>query len=104
MEPLTAEELYAQLVDAIDEALRAKNIYAVPAAAEAAGMTGGQTHKGFSERWEYSHRDEPGRTVLLNCRWYDQSKPFSIQPDKHIMSVELRGPNLMKAYSGTYEE
>lgn len=104
MEPLATEELYAQLVNVIDEAVRAKDIYAVPAAAEAAGMIGGQTHKGFSERWEYSHRDQDGHTVLLHCRWYDQSKPFSIQADKHVMSVELCGPHVMKAHSGTYEE
>lgn len=101
---MTAEELYARLVTAIDHAVRTKNIYAVPEAAEAAGMTGGSTHRGLSERWEYTLSDQAGRTVLLQCRWYDQSQAFSIQPDKHIMSVELRGPDLLRSHSGTYEE
>lgn len=104
MEELTAEELYLNLVSAIDRAVQTKDIYAVPAVAEAAGMAGGQTHHGFGERWEYTLRDPAGHTVLLRCRWHDQSKPFSIQPDKHIMTVELRGPDSMRSHSGTYDE
>ena len=97
-------ELYQNLVKVIDEAVRTKNIYAVPEAAEAAGMAGGETHKGFSERWEYSYEDDAGRSVVVHCRWYDQSQAFNIRPDKHVMSVELRGPGPMQSHSGSYED
>ena len=101
---LTALELYHQLVNVIDRAKAEKNIYAVPAAAEAAGMAGGQTHKGFSERWTYTYTDSAGQTVELHCRWYDQSQAFAPAPDMHKMSVELRGAEHLLSHSADYEE
>lgn len=98
-----ASDLYDQMVTVIKMAVTARNIYAVPEAAEKAAMLGGETHKGLSQRWDYSFTDESGHTVNVRCRWYDQSKPFSIQPDMHKMSVELSGP-APKRYEGSYEE
>jgi hypothetical protein len=102
---LTAEDLYRTLTEEIDRAVRAHNIYAVPAAAEAARMQGGQTHSGLSERWRYEYVDPDGALVRLHCRWYDQSKPFSNAPDMHNMSVELTAADgSAKSHNGSYEE
>jgi hypothetical protein len=101
---LTASDLYHQLVNVIDRATAEKNIFAVTAAADVAGMAGGQTHKGLSERWSYSYTDSVGQTVDLHCRWYDQSQAFAPAPDMHKMSVELRGAERLMSHSAEYEE
>jgi len=97
-------DLYHDLVRVIDRAAAEKNIYAVPAAAEAAAMAGGQTHKGLSERWTYSYTDKPGQTLELHCRWYDQSQAFSPAPDMHRMSVALKTGESEFSHSAEYEE
>ncbi len=104
MSERNAPDLYNDLVRVIDRAAAEKNIYAVPAAAEAAAMTGGQTHKGLSERWSYSFTDTLGQTVELHCRWYDQSQAFSPAPDMHRMSVVLKTGGNELSHSGEYEE
>lgn len=104
MSDCSALDLYRDLVKIIDRATAEKNIYAVPAAAEAAAMTGGQTHKGLSERWSYSYTDRFGQTVELHCRWYDQSQAFSAAPDMHRMSVELKTGESVLSHSAEYEE
>jgi hypothetical protein len=99
----TALDLYTRMVSVIDRAAADRNIYDVPKAAEQAGMDGGETERGFGQRWEYSLTDEAGHTVKVHCRWWDQSKAFSIRPDKHVMTVELSGPEV-RQHSASYEE
>ena len=36
--------------------------------------------------WE---RKEGGETLRFEWRWYDQSKPFSLQPDMNILTLSL---------------
>lgn len=100
----TAFDIFQEIAKTIDRAKADKNIYAVPAAADAAGMSGGQTHKGLSERWSYTYTDAVGQTVDLHCRWYDQSQAFSPAPDMHKMSVELSGAEHPMSHSAEYEE
>ncbi len=35
-------------------------------------------------------RTDGSRTLEFTWRWYDQSKPFSIQPDMNMVLVELK--------------
>lgn len=99
----SAADLYNDLLSVIKKAVVDNNIYAVPAAAQQAGMQGGETERGVSQRWDYTFTDSLGHSVMVHCRWYDQSKPFSIHPDKHIITVELTGPQPQR-YTDSYEE
>ena len=100
-----ALDLYHKFVAIIDNAEADRNIYAVPEAAEAEGMNGGEVYRGMSQRWDYSYQDGTGQEVLVHARWWDQSKSFSIQPDKHVMSVELKSGGItMQSHTKSYEE
>lgn len=100
---MNLEELYNHFVVVIDEAKSKRHIYLVPEAAEAAEMQGGEISRGLSQKWEYK-LSSGEMELTVHARWYDQSKPFSIRPDKHIMSVELKGPGVDQAHSQVYEE
>lgn len=104
MSEKSAVSLYDDFVTIIDKAAAAKRIYDVPEAAERVNMKGGGTQRGLGQRWEYSLTDSVGKTVLVKCRWWDQSKAFSIQPDMHVMSVELLDPENPMSYEQHYEE
>ena len=102
--PKNAGDLYIEMVKVIDKAATDHNIYDVPKAAEAAGMTGGETKSGgFSQHWDFSYEDEQGDKVEVNCYWRDKSKPFSIQPDHHVMSAHLSGSH-KASHTNTYDE
>lgn len=58
--------------------------------AEALGLTGGREGSGFSERHAYTATDASGVTIDIAARWYDQSKAFSVRPDRHIFALTLR--------------
>ena len=102
MDKLT--ELYAHMVSAINDALSESDIYAVPKAAEQAGMVGGETTRGLAQRWDYEASDPAGNSVQVHCRWYDQSKPFSIRPDKNIMTVTMNINGEKRSHTLSYED
>lgn len=105
MSNLTAPELYAHFVQLINHAVERKNVFSVPEAAEAYGLVGGEEKRGgFGQRWNYSYTDAEGRVLQVHARWWDQSKAFSIQPDKHVMSVELKDGGVVLSHGGDYEE
>lgn len=97
-------ELYAHMVSVINDAHSKSNIYAVPKAAEQAGMVGGETTRGMTQRWDYEASDATGNSVQVHCRWYDQSKPFSIQPDKNIMTVTMNINGEKQSHTMSYED
>lgn len=80
-----------------------KNIYAVPEAAEAAGMIGGAKPRNMSQRWTYTYTDGLGIELHVHARWWDSSKPFSIQPDIHVMNAELKGGVMSMSHERRYE-
>ena len=99
--PKNAGDLYIEMVKVIDKAATDHNIYDVPKAAE---MTGGETKSGgFSQHWDFSYEDEQGDKVEVDCSWRDKSKPFSIQPDHHVMSAHLSGSH-KASHTNTYDE
>lgn len=85
-----ARHLYDDLAEAIERACRERHYYIVTERAETLGLTGGGGGSGFSERHAYTLTDPNGLTVDLAARWYDQSKAFSVQPDRHIFALTLR--------------
>lgn len=95
---MKSQDLYQLMVEVINAAADEENIYSVPEAAEAQGMSGGEIKAGLSQRWEYSYSDSSGDAVVVKCHWYDQSKPFSIQPDKHVMTVTFGSQTHTRAY------
>lgn len=100
----TAAELFDDFVSVIDKAASERNIYDVPRAAEREGLAGGETQRGSSQRWEYTHVDATGASLQVECRWYDQSQAFSIQPDMHVMSVTLIAGDDRRTHQRRYEE
>ena len=101
---LSALDLFNEFVAIIDKAAASKRIYDVPEAAEKAGMAGGETERGLSQRWKYTHTDADGQTVEVNCRWWDQSKAFSTQPDMHVMQVIIPSLTPPLSHERRYEE
>lgn len=99
----TSLELYRRFVEIINQAADSKNIYAVPEAAEAAGMIGGEEPRKMSQRWHYTYADGSGSELLVQARWWDSSKPFSIQPDIHVMRAELKGGAVPMSHERRYE-
>ena len=104
MKKMAAREFYNMMVIAIDKATAGRHIYDVPAAAEAAGLTGGEVSQGFTQRWQYYYADGDGGTVSVECYWYDQSRPFQMKPDKHVMKAELKDSAGAMSYVKSYEE
>jgi hypothetical protein len=52
--------------------------------------------------WEKTYQ---GRTLRFRWHSYDQSHPFSIQPDMNVMSLELReGDNVLRKTEERYED
>ncbi|ATW02327.1 hypothetical protein [Sphingorhabdus sp. YGSMI21] len=99
----TSLELYYRFVTIIDQAAEAKNIYAVVEAAEAVGMLGGEERRTMSQRWNYTYIDGSGLELLVHARWWDSSKPFSIEPDIHVMRAELKGATAEMCHERRYE-
>ena len=101
---MAARDFYNLMVTAIDKAAANKHIYDVPAAAEAAGMIGGEVSQGFTQRWQYDYGDGDGGTVSVECYWYDQSRPYQMKPDKHVMKAELKDSAGNLTHAQSYEE
>lgn len=99
----TSLELYSRFIEIIDQAADAENIYAVPEAAEAAGMIGGEEPRTMSQRWNYIYTDGSGVELHVHARWWDSSKPFSIQPDVHVMRADLKGNAMLMSHERRYE-
>jgi hypothetical protein len=52
--------------------------------------------------WE---RTEGGLSLWLQWHWYDQSHPFSIQPDMNKLKLEMRrGPAVLRRAEASYED
>jgi hypothetical protein len=100
----TAHDHYQRFVEIIDKAAAERDIYAVPRAAVEAGMEGSEEQRGMGQRWNFSFRDPAGFTVLVHARWWDQSQAFSIRPDMHVMSVELKSDVSLMQHERRYEE
>lgn len=95
--------MYFRFVAIIDQAAEAENIYAVPEAAEAAGMVGGEEPRTMGQRWNFTYADGSGVELFVHARWWDSSKPFSIEPDIHVMRVELKGATSAMSHERRYE-
>lgn len=99
----TPVELYLRFVSLIDQAAEDRHVHAVPKAAEAAGMRGGEEPCVMSQRWNYSYTDGSGVELLVHARWWDSSKPFSNGPDIHVMRAELKGLASEMSHERRYE-
>jgi hypothetical protein len=100
----SAQDLYEQMVTIIDQATEAEDLYELPRAAEREGMSGGELRADLSQRWEYTYDDQQSGTVKVECYWYDRSKPFSIQPDRHVMSVSMESAGVKRSHSRHYDK
>lgn len=103
MTQITSLELYYHFVAIIDHATADEDIYAVPKAAEVAGMVGGEEPQTMSQRWNYSYTDRSGIELHVHARWWDSSKPFSNAPDIHVMRAELKNTASPLVHERRYE-
>ena len=95
---------YDDLAEAIERACQERHYYIVTTRAEALGLAGGGEGSGFSERHAYTATDAGGITIDLAARWYDQSKAFSVRPDRHIFVLTLRsGDDILSSMSREFE-
>jgi hypothetical protein len=65
-------------------------------------MTETAPSKPIGTAWQ---KIENGRTLRLQWRYYDQSRPFSVQKDMNILSLELReGDQILKQTEERFED
>jgi len=84
---MDANQLYSELVTAIDNACANQRFMEVCDAAQALGMTGGQTADRFTLSYKYDFADSSGQSVNLYIRSYDPSGPGQIEPDINRFTV-----------------
>lgn len=66
-------------------------------------MVGGEEPRTMGQRWNFTYTDGSGVELLVHARWWDSSKPFSIEPDIHVMRVELKGLASAMSHERRYE-
>lgn len=101
-----ARKLYDDLVRQIEADCASKNCSGSLDLCQSAGMRGGEKPYGaIGQHYVYELDFENGDRVEFEFKWYDKSKPFSIQPDIHRFSVSYKpkdGKPL--SHSNAYEE
>lgn len=101
-----AKALYDTLVHQVDRDCSSKNYTGSIDLCRSSGMEGGEKPYGaMGQHFVFSTSFSNGDKVDLDFKWYDKSKPFSIQPDIHRFHVSLtpiEGKPL--SHSNAYEE
>jgi hypothetical protein len=97
------ELAYDQIGRAMVDSAKDRSSGAACAEAERLGLTDIGNGKASQKHiWE---RQEGKQVLRFMWRWYDQSRPFSIQPDMNIMSVELsEGAALLRSCEERFED
>ncbi len=96
-------DAYDAIAVAVVEAAKQRKVGIASAAAERFGLV--ELGDGTPSQKHIWERDESGRNLRFEWRWYDQSKAFSIQPDMNILSLELRdGNDLVRRCEERFED
>jgi uncharacterized protein YcfL len=97
------ERAFEAIAEAMMQAAKERSIFIASSEAERHGLSEqGDGKPSQTTVWEKTHQ---GRTLRFRWHWYDQSRPFSIQPDMNIMSLELReGDNVLQKTEKRYED
>jgi hypothetical protein len=101
-----AKALYDELVRKIDSDCAQKDYAGTLSLCQATGMQGGERPYGaMGQQFVFEKVFPNGDKVVLDFKWYDKSKPFSIQPDIHRFHVSYSLKEGQQAsHSNAYEE
>jgi hypothetical protein len=81
------ETIFDTIASAMKTAAKEENHLIASSEAERYGLAGTAPTKHIGEAWQMV---EKGLTLWFQWRYYDQSRPFSMQKDMNILSLELR--------------
>jgi len=101
-----AKALYDALVQQVDRDCASKNYTGSTDLCESSGMGGGEIPYGaMGQHFVFSKTYSNGEKVDLDFKWYDKSKPFSIQPDTHRFHLTYTPKDgKPHSHSNAYEE
>ena len=101
-----SENLYDALVASVKKACVEKNYVGTLDLCKTEAMNGGeQTYNAIGQHYIYEKSFEDGGDVKLEFKWYDKSKPFSIQPDINRFAVTLsRSTGADLRHTNSYED
>jgi hypothetical protein len=96
-------DAFQDIASALADAAKEKSAAAAAAAAERCGLIElGHGKPSQHTTWERRDGDE---ILRFEWRWYDQSKPFSIQPDMNILGLTLlRAGQTVRSVEHRYED
>lgn len=99
----TLDEAYNQIVVAIDAGAEQASSSPPTLTAEKLGL---KLLEDGHPRQTYTYaRVEGNKRVIFTWRWYDQSKTFSIRPDRNIIAVALEiDGKATKSYTRDFED
>ncbi len=96
------ERAFRSIAEAMKPAAKEENYRLASAEAERYGLTEKPANKPIGTAWE---KTDQGLTLWFQWRYYDQSRPFSIQKDMNIMSLQLRqGSEILLQAEERYED
>lgn len=102
-DPLGAfEAAFETIANALVTATEQRSFIPAETAAESLGLEQGDGRHSATHIWE---RREGDLSPWLRTHWYDQSHPFSIQPDMNKLRIELRrGSAVLRSAESSYED
>jgi hypothetical protein len=97
------DEAFEAIAKALATAAEECSFAPAVTAAESFGLREqGDSHPSATYIYERTAGD---LSLWLRTHWYDQSHPFSIQPDMNKLRLELRqGPAILRSAESSYED
>jgi hypothetical protein len=96
------EQMFQTIAEAMKRAATAADHSIASGEVERFDMVKTEPTKPIGDAWR---KAENGYTLWFQWRYYDQSKPFSIQKDMNIMSLELReGSKVLREVEERFED
>ena len=96
------ERAFESIAEAMKHAAREEDYQIASSEAERSGLTEKPADKRPGTAWE---KTDQGMTLWFQWRYYDQSRPFSIQKDVNILSLQLReGSKILREAEERYED
>lgn len=99
-----ADQVFAELKQAVDRACAAKDYGIAVEAAKALGFQKIDESKSFSLRLKFIGQFGDG-TVILEFRSWDQSQAFSVRPDMNRFTLTLKtGEQVVREHRSEFED
>jgi hypothetical protein len=97
------ENAFEAISGAMVQAAKERSAHIASSEAERYGLSEqGDGKPSQTAVWEKTHHD---KTLRFRWHWYEQSHPFSIQPDMNVMLLELRqGDSVLRKTEERFED